>query len=218
MAGRARNDLPAAVLVLACAAAQAADPASVSLQGMMGSKALIIVGGSAPRMMAPGETYQGVKVLSTSGDQAVVEIEGQRHTLRVGEAPGSWGGSAGGARRIVLPVDRGGHFTAQGTINGKPATFMVDTGATSIAMSVADAERMGINFRGGRQVLVGTANGATAGWVVKLASVKIAEVEVYDVDAVVSAPSMPYVLLGNSYLNRFQMKRDSEQMVLERRY
>ena len=52
----------------------------------------------------------------------------------------------------------------------------------------------------------------------KLASVRIGDVEVYDVDAVVSPQPMPYVLLGNSFLTRFQMKRDNDQMVLERRF
>jgi aspartyl protease family protein len=64
----------------------------------------------------------------------------------------------------------------------------------------------------------GTANGLAQGWRVKLASVRIGDVEVYEVDAVVTPQGMPFVLLGNSYLNRFQMRRDNDQMVLERRY
>jgi aspartyl protease family protein len=70
----------------------------------------------------------------------------------------------------------------------------------------------------GPSVRVGTANGLAQGWRVKLASVRIGDVEVYDVDAVVTPQGMPFVLLGNSYLNRFQMRRDNDQMVLERRY
>jgi aspartyl protease family protein len=63
-----------------------------------------------------------------------------------------------------------------------------------------------------------TANGVSQGWLVRLASVRLGDVEVYDVDAVVGTQSMPYVLLGNSFLSRFQMRRDNEQMVLERRF
>jgi aspartyl protease family protein len=70
----------------------------------------------------------------------------------------------------------------------------------------------------GPSVRVGTANGLAQGWRVKLASVRIGDVEVYEVDAVVTPQGMPFVLLGNSYLNRFQMRRDNDQMVLERRY
>ena len=63
-----------------------------------------------------------------------------------------------------------------------------------------------------------TANGTTQGWRIKLNSLRLGEVEVFEVDAIVSQQAMPYVLLGNSFLSRFQMQRDNEQMTLERRY
>ena len=85
-------------------------------------------------------------------------------------------------------------------------------------MGVADAERMGLNYKQGQLVQVGTANGVAQGWLVKLSSVRVGDVEVLDVDAVVSPVAMPYVLLGNSFLTRFQMTRNNDQMVLEKRY
>jgi aspartyl protease family protein len=221
-----RTRIAAGLLVLGCGAAALA-PAwaqqqSVALQGMLGTKALLIVNGGAPKSVAPGESHQGVKVLSTLGDQAVVEIDGRRHTLRVGDAPASVGGGGaapGRGSRIVLTVGSGGHFMTPGLINGQTVNFMVDTGATTIGMSAADADRVGLKYRAtGRPILMNTANGQAPGWLVKLNSVKVGDVEVYDVDAVVSPAPMPFVLLGNSFLNRFQMKRDSDQMVLEKRY
>jgi len=210
--------LPALLLTFLLPAAALAQ--SVALQGMFGGKALLIVDGGAPRTVAPGESHQGVKLLSTSGDQAVVEIGGRRHTLRVGDAPASVGGQGprGSGGRIVLSAGSGGHFTTQGAINGRAVQFMVDTRATAVGLSVADAERIGLDYRAGRPVRMSTANGATQGWQLKLASVRIADVEVYEVDAVVTPQGMPYVLLGNSFLARFQMRRDNEQMTLERRY
>jgi aspartyl protease family protein len=203
---------------LACAGAAAQ---SVALQGMMGGKALLIVDGGAPRTVAPGETYQGVKVVSTSGDRAVVEIGGKRHTLGVGDAPASVGAGAGATARgsrIVLTAGSGGHFTTQGTINGRAVQFMVDTGATSVAMGVPEAQRIGLNYQAGKLGLGNTANGTVTVWHVKLASVRIGDVEIYDVDASVLPANLSHVLLGNSFLGRFQMKRDNDQMVLERRY
>jgi aspartyl protease family protein len=203
--------------VLACATASAQ---SVALQGMLGTKALLIVDGAAPKTVAPGETHQGVKVVSTGGDQAVVEISGKRHTLRVGDAPASVGGSGGGGRgnRIVLTASSGGHFLTPGSINGGAVHFMVDTGATSVALGAADAQRLGINYRAGQLGYSSTANGTVPIYRVKLNSVRIGDVEVFDVDASVLPAGMPHVLLGNSFLTRFQMKRDNDQMVLERRY
>lgn len=206
-------------LVLALSAA-VAGAQSVSLQGMLGKKALLIVDGSAPKTVAPGESHMGVKVLATQGDQATVEISGQRHTLRVGDAPASVGGSGGGPRgsKIVLTAGSGGHFLTQGAINGKAVQFLVDTGATSVAMGVGEAERIGIDYRKGRLGRSSTANGVVNVYQVKLASVRIGDVEVYDVDASVLPANMGHILLGNSFLTRFQMTRHNDQLVLERRY
>jgi aspartyl protease family protein len=201
-------------------AAGVAAAQSVSLQGMLGKKALLIVDGAAPKSVGPGESHMGVKVLATLGDQATVEIDGKRHTLRVGDAPASVGKSGVGPRgnKIVLTAGSGGHFLSQGAINGRAVQFMVDTGATSVAMGVAEAERIGIDYRKGQIGRGSTANGVVTVYHVKLASVRIGDVEVYDVDASVLPANMGHILLGNSFLTRFQMTRHNDQLVLERRF
>jgi aspartyl protease family protein len=192
---------------------------SVAMTGVMGSKALLVVGGGAPKTVGVGETHQGVRVVSVSGDQAVVEVGGKRSTVRVGDAPVSLGGGASVAssNKIVLPLGSGGHFFANGFVNGRAQQFMVDTGATTIGLGIGDAQRLGIDYKKGRPVMMGTANGSVQGYLVKLNSVRIGDVEVFEVDAVIG-PSMPYALLGNSFLSRFSMNRTSDLMVLERRY
>ena len=194
---------------------------SVALAGMLGSKALLVVNGSAPKTVAAGESHQGVKVISTSGDQAVVEQSGKRVTLRVGESPVSTGGAglyAGRGTRITLNESGGGHFMASGQINGRAVQFMVDTGATNIAMSVLDADRAGLAYKAGQPVQMNTANGVAQGWRIKLNTVRIGDVEVFDVDAVVIPQAMPFLLLGNSFLSRFQMRREGTLMTLDKRY
>ncbi|KQT11492.1 retropepsin-like aspartic protease family protein [Ramlibacter sp. Leaf400] len=209
-----------ALLALSLLAGVPAWAQSVALQGMMGNRALLIVDGSAPKPVAPGDSHRGVKVVSTSGDQAVLEFGGRRQTLRVGEAPASVGGSgdAPSGQKIVLTAGTGGHFLAEGSINNRAAYFMVDTGATSIGIGAAEADRLGLDYKSGQPVRLGTANGVVGGWRVTLASVRIRDVEVRNVEAVVSPQSMSYILLGNSFLTRFQMRRENDQMVLERRY
>jgi aspartyl protease family protein len=118
----------------------------------------------------------------------------------------------------VLTAGSGGHFITTGSINGRSAQFVVDTGATNVAMGIADAERLGIAYRKGTETQASTANGVVTGWHVNLASVRIGDVEVYNVQATVVPSSTSYVLLGNSFLSRFQMRRDNNQMVLERRF
>ncbi|UVH59402.1 TIGR02281 family clan AA aspartic protease [Variovorax paradoxus] len=208
----------AAQLLAAAAVAHAAG--SVTLTGSIGSRAILIVNGNPPKTVAVGESYQGVKLLSLQADQAVVELDGKRVNLRM-DTPvsiGGGGGSGGGGNRVVLSADSRGHFMTQGTINGRPVTFMLDTGATSIALSADDAQRIGLDYSKGQRVTMSTANGTTSGYRLRLQSVRVGDVEVYDIDAIVSPQAMPFVLLGNSFINRFSMRRDADQMVLEKRY
>ncbi|WP_372659414.1 TIGR02281 family clan AA aspartic protease [Hydrogenophaga sp.] len=192
----------------------------VALAGVAGSKALIVIDGTAPRFMSPGQTQQGVKLLSTLGESAVVEIAGQRQTLHVGEAPVSLGrtGDAGGSQRIVLTADGQGHFMPPGQINGKAVQFMVDTGATFVILSESDAKRIDLDYLRGRKVGVSTANGQATGYQIQLASVRVGDALVREVPAIVLPQSMPFVLLGNSFLTRFQMQRNNDQLTLDRRY
>ena len=192
---------------------------SVVLAGMLGTKALLVVNGTTPKTVAAGDSHEGVKVISTLGDTAVIEQDGKRISLRLGDAPVHMSASKSGGKgtRIVLIAGTGGHFVTAGQINGKAVQFMVDTGATSIAMSAQDAERAGISYKTGQPVTVSTANGNARGFLVKLDSVRIGEVEVFAVDAVVSPQPMPYMLLGNSFLTRFQMLRENDQMTLTKR-
>ena len=208
-------------LALGCCCANGAVAQSVALAGMLGARALVIVDGSAPKSVAAGESHKGVKILATEGDTAVVEVAGRRQTLRVGDAPVSVGGAGGAAAngdKIVLTAGSGGHFFKQGQINGKSVELLVDTGATSVGIGIEDAKRLGLNYQAGQPVRVSTANGMTQGWRIKLSSVRVGDVEIFDVDGVVSSGSMPYVLLGNSFLTRFQMTRTNDQMVLLKRY
>ena len=204
--------------LMACASAQAQ---SVAMSGGMGSKALLVINGGAPKALAAGDTFQGVKVLSVSSDQVVVEVAGKRQTITLGGAPVSIGGNGGGGAngtQIVLSAGPGGHFVTQGAINGRATQFMVDTGATSVAMGADEARRMGIKFEDGERFYGNTANGAVVGYRVSLTTVRIQDVEVHNVEAAVLPLPMPNILLGNSFLTRFQMKRENDMLTLTKRY
>ncbi|HEY9207898.1 retropepsin-like aspartic protease family protein [Acidovorax sp.] len=204
--------LAALLLAPLCARAQTA-----TLGGILGSKALLIVNNGAPRGVGAGESHQGVKVVTVGKDEALVEIAGSQRTLRLGETPVSVGRKSSG-RRVVLTADSQGHFIDSGTINGSTMQYMVDTGASTVAIGRTDAERMELKYLSGQPVRMSTANGDTEGWRMKLDSVRIGDVEVYGVEAIVTPQPMPFVLLGNSFLTEFQMTRTNDQMVLEKRH
>ena len=211
--------LLAAALAAGALFAAAAPAQTVSMSGALGdNKALLMING-APRTVAVGSTVQGVKLISLSGGEAVVEVGGERQQLRLGGVQVSLGAAPveGGGSRIVLPVGPGGHFYSQGSINGKAVVFLVDTGATTVSISQSEADAIGLKYRDGQRGMVNTANGSVTAWRITLNSVRIGDVQVFNVDAVVMPASMSQVLLGNSFLTRFQMKRDNDTMTLDKK-
>ncbi len=208
--------MAAAAWLLCCALPLAASAQAVVLSGILGTRALLVIDGAQPRSLAPGEAHSGVKLVSVGRDDAVVEVGGQRRTIVLGAAPVSIQ-SANSGQRLVLRSDGRGHFVGAGSINGRAMQYMVDTGATTVAIGQPDAERMGLPFRSGRPVMMNTANGTTQGWRLTLDMVRAGDVEVRAVDAVVVPQAMPFVLLGNSFLSAFHMTRANDEMVLEKR-
>ena len=206
--------------VLAVAAAGSAGAQTVTLNGSLGTQQALLVIDGQPQAVPVGATVKGVRLLSLSATQAEVEAGGVRRTLTLGAGPVrvAGGGAGSGAREIVLTAGPGGHFLTTGQINGRAVQFMVDTGATTVAMGQADADRMGIDYRTSpRRGFVDTANGRVPAYGVTLTSVRVGDVEVANVEATVLPASMPHVLLGNSFLTRFQMKRENDVMRLEKR-
>ena len=189
----------------------------VALAGILGGKALLVVNGSAPRGVAPGESHMGVQVVSVGREDAVVDSAGGRRSLRLGEAPVRVGDSGTG-QRVVLKADARGHFVSSGQINGRIMQYMVDTGASTVAIGRPDAQRMGLKFEEqGQSVRMNTANGVAQGWRMRLDSVRVGDVELRGVDAIVTPQPMPYVLLGNSFLREFEMSRNGDEMMLLKR-
>lgn len=209
---------PAATLALLLPLAAAAQ--SVSLAGLMGGKALLVIDGQT-QVLAVGDSARGVRLLQLQDGEALVEAGGSRQTLRVGAAParlaGGGAAAAGGGREIVIPASPGGHFVARGTINGRSVQFMVDTGATLVALGQDEAQRLGLDWQAGQRLAMQTANGSVAAHRVTLATLRVGDVELANVPAVVLPAAMPMVLLGNSFLARFQMRRDNDVMRLELR-
>lgn len=191
---------------------------SVSMGGSLGSHALLVIDGKA-KNVAVGSTVDGVKLLSVSGNDAVIEVKGKRVALQLGGSPVNLGGAAseGIGQQIKITAQSGGHFFTSGTINGRTVNFLVDTGATSVALSESEANRIGLEYKSGKLAYNSTANGMIVVYHVSLASIRINDVQVYNVDAVVIPAPMPYVLLGNSFLQRFQMRRENDLLTLDKR-
>lgn len=206
-------------LLLAGALAGEATAIEVQLVAVSpGSSAEVSIDGATPITIGVGETVEGVTLLSADRRGAVVRVGGAKKTLSLVSYRGPTRESS--SETITLRADAAGHFFANGSINGTPVRFLVDTGATSVALSRTQAQRIGIDYRAGTPMLTQTANGVIRGWRVRLDSLSIGGTTVYDVSAVVGDVDdsrLSIALLGMTYLNHFDMQRQGPTLVLRRR-
>ena len=216
MPGKSTRHFTLLALAL-CLVSGGAGAQDVGLAGVMGSRALLMIDGGEPQAVAVGQSLSGVKVISVQGDQAVVEIGGRKRPLRVGQhAIGA--APADGSGTIVMAADNQGHFYATGSVNGAAVRFLVDTGATMVSLGASDARRIGLDFNRGQKGMTQTANGQTMVSKVKLDTVRIGDVTLHNVDALIHQTEMPMALLGMSFLNRMEMQRDGSTMTLRKRF
>jgi aspartyl protease family protein len=180
-------------------------------------KAIVTIDGGKPRTLSAGQAVQGVKLIAADSGGASFDIDGKHRTLGMGQSFAG-GATPGGRQSVSLTADARGHFAAAGSLNGYPVSFLVDTGATAIAISAAEAKRIGLDYKAGQAVGVGTAAGVVPAWRVTFNTVKVGGISVNQVEGMVVETGLSVPLLGMSFLNRMEMKRDGQTMTLTQRY
>jgi aspartyl protease family protein len=188
----------------------------VNVVGLFPNKAVVQIDGGALQTLSVGQkTREGITLVSVERDGATFDIQGQRMALGLGHArmqPTT-------AASAMATVDERGHFVADGQVNGVPIRFTIDTGATFISLPASEARRIGLDYRNGRRAAMETANGVAAAYRVKLDTVRVGELLVNNVDAVVmEGDSLPVALLGMSFLNRVDIRREGQIMTLTKRF
>lgn len=203
--------------MLASAPAAAAD---IHVVALTAGKAVVSINGGRPRTLAVGQVIEGVKLVSADSQSATFEVEGQRRTLAPGEGAAVATTAFGpGGDKATLIADSNGHFITTGVVNGTTLRFLVDTGATSVVLSSADARRAGVNYISGTRSFTQTANGVVPVYYVKLDSIRVGDITLNSVDAaVIEGDKLPIALLGMSFLNRLEMTRDGASMTLIQRF
>jgi len=215
----ARTALNCSLVLLGIGSALAANLATdLGLVGLFRDRAVLVMDGGPPRTLTVGgPAVQGVKLVAVEEGSATVEVAGKRQRLKMGEQAYSTAAPSGNFE-VSLTADGGGQFLGPGSINGASVRFLVDTGATLVSLCARDAVRAGIDYRRGDPGISETANGTARVWHVKLDKVSLGNITLTNVDALVHATDMSVALLGMSFLNRMEMKRDGNTMTLRRRY
>lgn len=200
--------------------AGAADAGDITVFGLADGRAVVTLAGGKMKVLRPGDRLsEGVSLHSADRQRAVFLVHGTKQTYTIGEAVTTASARSSNGARIVLTADPSGHFFADGKVNGGTVRFLVDTGATHILLNPSDARRLGIDYTKGRVGMSNTAGGMIRIWHIKLDQVRVGDLTVHNVDAVISErDSAPFALLGMSFLHRMRMDRDGDRLTLSQRF
>ena len=190
----------------------------IKVMALFTDKAMISVDGSQ-KLISKGQTFNGIKLISADSDFAVLEVQGARLRYPLGSEINTSFKKQDPGKTLVIWKDRDNMFRYQGKINNTSVHFLIDTGATSIALNSRTARQAGINYKKGNQKVVQTASGLVKAYQVSLNKVTIGHIHLYNVNAMVLEGSFPtYVLLGQSFLSRIHMIRDGDKMNLRKKF
>ncbi len=190
----------------------------IKVMALFTDKAMISVDGSQ-KLISKGQTFNGIKLISADSDFAVLEVQGARVRYPLGSEINTTFKKQDPGKTLVIWKDRDNMFRYQGKINNAPVNFLIDTGATSIALNSGTARQAGIDYMKGAQKVVQTASGLVKAYQVSLNKVTIGHIHLYNVKAMVLEGSFPtHVLLGQSFLSRIHMIRDGDKMNLRKKY
>ncbi|STQ90448.1 retropepsin-like aspartic protease family protein [Iodobacter fluviatilis] len=120
---------------------------------------------------------------------------------------------AGQGQELTLQRSRDGHFRLNGNINGQPVVLLIDTGATTLTMSAALAERL--KLKPGQPYISQTANGEVKGYLSKIDQLSFGPFEFKHLTVGVVPQLGDEILLGMNVIKRFDMTLKGEQMILK---
>ena len=209
----------AAALALILGLPALAFASDISVVGVFpGRGAVLVVDTVGPQTVRLGQKLGGVTLVSVDKTGAVVDDGGRRRSIGLGQHIMGAAVPSPSAQ-VILRADESGHFVTDAAVNGSSFRFLVDTGATVVSISGKDARQMGIDFTKGTKSVAMTANGPVQVYRIKLDSVRMGAIELLNVDAmVVDGGGLTQPLLGMSFLNRLEMRRDGDSMTLKRRF
>ncbi|MNM75393.1 hypothetical protein D3C81_871770 [compost metagenome] len=204
---------------LLLAAPLAAAP-QVQVVGLFPGAAVVSVDGQRQLLKVGQSGPAGVTLVSADARGAVLRVEGAERPFGLSREYSGAGYAEPQRQQLSIARRNDGHYWSAGSINGQGVQFLVDTGASSVAMNEAQASRLGLDYKTrGQPMQVNTAGGVVPAWSMRLNSVKVGSIELLGVDAAIVAGGSPTeVLLGMSFLNRVGWREEQGLLRLEAKH
>ncbi len=205
------------VLLLLPMASSYADH-KIKVMGLFTDKALVSIDGKQ-KLLKKGKTWHGVTLISSDSDELVLQMHGKQKKFKLGSEISTSFKQQDPDKELIVWKDSRNMFRVGGSINNSPANFLVDTGATLVALSTRDARKMRIKYKHGTAMQATTASGVAKGYLLNLDKVKVGHIQLYNVRAMVIEGSYPRdILLGQTFLERVHMVRDGDKMKLRKKF
>ncbi len=188
---------------------------TIAVQGLFSNKAVLMIDGDMHVLVVGQTSPEGVKVISVTKQGAVLEVDGEQKQYDLGSAV-STAFTKRKSQKETIFINSGGMYMTYGNINGHSARFLVDTGASAIAMNVAQAKQLGILYdKVGTPASVSTASGFEKAYRVRLKSVSVGSITETNVEALVIDGNHPGpILLGMTFLGRLSVEHSGNAMTL----
>lgn len=211
--------LTISMLIILCIPLNAwSEDLQILVMGLYRDRAVVEINQKQHFLSVGQLTPEGVTLISANSNQAVLDIAGQRGIFELNNRIGGV---------YSLPVEMpvvsiwptNGMYLSSGSVNGYTVDFMVDTGASVIAINAETAKRLGLNYLKANQIGVRTASGVELAYSIQLESVQLGDISLNNVAAVViDGPEPQRALLGMSFLNAFDIERKGERLDLRRKF
>lgn len=204
-------------LFLGVVTSSLAEISNVKVLGLFPNKVLLQIDGHN-KVLRVGESYDGIEVISADSKKCTIMKDKKAYQLTLGTDVGVQFKAPEDAIVHIRKDDKG-MYRVDGKINNQSVRFLVDTGATQLAMNSTQAKSLNLKLSEDKKVQVDTASGKAFAYQVTLRTVKVGEITVFDVPALVVEGDAPYeVLLGMSFLKRVEMDDKNSVLELKKKY
>lgn len=191
---------------------------NIVVQGLFSDKAVLKINENQRLLKVGNASPEGVILISATSKSAIIEVEGVRKKYFLGShIAGHYAAAAEQPIVSIWPVN--GMYMTIGNVNGYSVEFLVDTGASAIAINAATAQRLGVEYLNASVGMVKTASGIEKAYRVSLDLVQIGDIKLHNIAALVlDGPQPERALLGMTFLGQLEIMQTGERIDLKRKY
>src|SRR5690554_6024344 len=218
MSSYMRNFMISTLIILCIPVDVQAEELQILVMGLFRDYAVVEVNQKQHLLTVGQRTPEGVTLISANSNEAILDFAGKRSTFGLNNRVGGVYSSAAAMPSVSIWPTNDMYLTS-GSINGFTVDFMIDTGASVVALNGETAKWLGLDYLEANQVGVRTASGVELAYSVQLETIQLGDISLKNISAVVIDGAEPQrVLLGMNFLNAFELERKGERLDLRHKF